>query len=181
MRRFNNEELFAVHSAAAEAQRLVGRYYALAPREWARMRYEVKTQIELKPTEMLDSVLAHLICYEYTKSVGPDVLERGDLYRICLQDARILATLARISGLDLERFLIYILTHEFVHVVRFGQQLQQLDLPADERHIEEQSVETITRRILGFESFFNFEALEERRSFEKTSACVLYALSALSD
>lgn len=181
MRRFNDEELYAVHSAAVEAQRLVSRYYALAPREWARMRYEVKTQKELKRAEMLDSVLAHLICYEYTKSVGPDVLESGDIYRICLQDSRILETLAHISELDLERFLIYILTHELVHVVRFGQQLQRLDLPADERQIEERSVETITRRILGFESLFNFEAAEEPHSFEKTSACALYASSALWD
>ena len=181
MRRFSEEELFTVHSAAVNAQRLVSRYYALAPREWARMRYEVKTQKELKRGEMLDSVLAHLVCYEYARSVGQDVLESGDIYRICLQDSRILATLAHISELDLERFLIYILTHELVHVVRFGQRLQRLDLPADERHIEEQSVETITRRILGFESLFNFEATEEAQSFEKQSACALYASNSLWD
>jgi hypothetical protein len=150
MRLFSSEDLQLVRGAGAEAQHLVTNYYAIAPREWALMRYEVRTQIELQPTELNDSVLAHVVCYEYTRQVGCEILDRGDLYRICLQDNRILSTLAQVSDLDLSRLLVYVLTHELVHVVRFGQRLQRLDLPADERHTEEQSVEIITQRILGF-------------------------------
>jgi hypothetical protein len=150
MRRFSSEDLQLVRGAGAEAQRLVTGYYAIAPREWALMRYEVRTQVELEPTELNDSVLAHMVCYEYTRRVGCEILERGDLYRICLQDNRILSTLTQTAELDLSRLLIYVLTHELVHVVRFGQRLQRLDLPADERPREEQSVEMITERILGY-------------------------------
>ena len=150
MQRFKSGELQVVRSAAAEAKQMVSRYYALAPREWARMRYEIKTQDELEPTELIDSVLAHLVCYEFTRRVGCEILERGDLYRICLQDSRILTTLTLNAELDLMKLLIYVLTHELVHVVRFGQQLQRLDLPADERHLEERSVEIITENVLGF-------------------------------
>src|SRR5262249_14203456 len=73
----------------------------------------------------------------------------GELYRICLQDNRILATHAQ-RGLKLSELLVYVLTHELVHVVRFGQRLQRLDLAAEERPMEERSVEIITSRILGF-------------------------------
>jgi hypothetical protein len=150
--RFNSEELKLVERASAEAHRLVSRYYALAPREWARLRYEVKTQAELEPAELLDSVLAHVVCYEYTRRVEGEILEQRDLYRICLQDNRILATISALAESDLYKLLVYVLTHELVHVVRFSQQLQRLDLPKDERPLEEYSVEKITERILGYEA-----------------------------
>lgn len=150
MLRFNAQELELVKTSAREAEHLVTRYYALAPREWARMRYEVKTQTEQDQVEILDSVLAHVICYEYTRRIGQEVLERSDLYRICLQDNRILETHGRGIDIDLAKFLLYVLTHELVHVVRFGQNLQRLDLPVAERLAEERSVEQITDRILGF-------------------------------
>jgi hypothetical protein len=150
MRRFNCNELQLVQCSVAESRKLVSDYYALAPREWARMRHEVKTQGELEPAELNESVLAHVVCYEYTRSVGRQILETGDLYRICLQDSRILATLSQAAGLDLFKFLTYVLTHEFVHVVRFSQRLQRLDLPDEERPIEEESVDKITERILGY-------------------------------
>jgi hypothetical protein len=150
MQRFNEQDLQQVRIAGGQAQMLVTNYYAIAPREWALMRYEVKTQVELAPSEFNDSVLAQVVCYEYTRSVGREILEQGDLYRICLQDNRILSTLVEGDELSLSRLLIYILTHELVHVVRFGQRLQRLDLPDHERPLEEQSVELITERILGF-------------------------------
>jgi hypothetical protein len=149
VRQFNDEELQLVDGAAIEAARLVTDYYRLAPREWARMRYEVKTQREIAPPELLDNVLAHVVCYEYTRQLGRDILEHRDIYRICLQDNRILDTLSARPELLLPELLVYILTHELVHVVRFGQQLQRLDLPAAERWQEELSVEKITHRILG--------------------------------
>jgi predicted Zn-dependent protease with MMP-like domain len=149
VQRFNQEELRLVENVTAEAQSLVTRYYALSPREWARMRYEVKTQVESEPTELLDSVLAHVVCYEYTRRLGSEVLESGELYRICLQDNRILDTHAH-QGLKLSDLLVYVLTHELIHVVRFGQRLQRLDLAAEERPMEERSVDIITSKILGF-------------------------------
>ena len=48
MQRFNSEELRLVQIASREAEDLVSRYYALAPREWVRMRYEVKDQFGIQ-------------------------------------------------------------------------------------------------------------------------------------
>lgn len=146
MRLFNTQELQLVQTASQQAEYFVTRYYALAPREWTHIRYEVKTQTELEPTERLDSVLAQVICYQYTRQINQKT-QHQDLYRICLQDRKIINTFDKTS-VDLFQLLLYVLTHEFVHVVRFGQQLQRIDLPLTERAREEEFVETITERIL---------------------------------
>ncbi|HXG65772.1 MAG TPA: hypothetical protein VNO70_11745, partial [Blastocatellia bacterium] len=86
-------------------------------------------------------------CYGFKREAGPLVLEEGDLYRVCLQDHRIL-DVAETNQLDLGALLTYVLTHELVHVVRFGQRLQRVDLPDDLRPGEEQKVESATRTIL---------------------------------
>lgn len=148
MPRFNEEERHLVTVVAQEAKRLVTKYYALSPREWLNMRYQVKTQLESAPTELRDDVLAHVLCYEFTRTIGNEILEKADIYRICLQDNRILITHPQ-TELQLDELLVHILTHEFVHVVRFAQQRSPLDLPEDERWREEAAVEKITTKILG--------------------------------
>ena len=111
------------------------------------MRYEVKTLRTLDSSEVTDTALAHTVCYGFRREAGPVVLEEGDFYRICLQDHRILDA-ARKAEMRLGSMLTYVLTHELVHVVRFGQQLQRVDLPYELRPHEEQKVEKTTRAIL---------------------------------
>jgi hypothetical protein len=94
-----------------------------------------------------DTALAHTVCYGFRREAGPLVLEEGDFYRICLQDNRILDA-ARETEMRLGPLLTYVLTHELVHVVRFGQQLQRVDLPYELRQHEERRVEKTTRAIL---------------------------------
>ena len=95
-----------------------------------------------------DALLANLDA----AAVAPDgqsalVVQEGDLFRICLQDHRILVA-ARELKLGLRSLLTYVLTHELVHVVRFGQRLQIVDLAQDLRSNEERMVERTTRTIL---------------------------------
>jgi hypothetical protein len=111
------------------------------------MPYEVKTLRALDSSEVTDTALAQTVCYGFRREAGPLVLEEGDLYRICLQDHRILDA-ARETEMRLGSLLTYVLTHELIHVVRFGQQLQRLDLPYELRQHEEQKVENTTRAIL---------------------------------
>jgi hypothetical protein len=146
LRLFTKEELQLVKAATQKAEHFVRRYYVLAPREWNHIHYEVKTQTELEPTEMLDSVLAQVVCYQYVRKIN-EKPQHKDLYCICLQDRKIIHTFNKTS-VDLFHLLLYVLTHELVHVVRFGQQLQRIDLPLTERAREEEFVETITQRIL---------------------------------
>jgi hypothetical protein len=152
--RFGKAELKLVERMRAEAAALIGDFYALAPREWEQMRYEVRTLDELAPEEVNDRALAQVLCYDFVKRVGAQVINRWDVYRICLQDHRILRVAgfdARSAGGDklaLEPLLLYVLTHELVHIVRFSQQMQSLSLPPDLRPEEELSVDKTTWRIL---------------------------------
>jgi hypothetical protein len=133
--------------AGKVARSLVTDYYCIAPREWQNMRYEVKTLKSLRASEVADNALAQTLCYSFCKQAGPRVIARGDLYRVCLQDHNILEAAAR-RNVRLQPMLTYVLTHELVHVVRFGQRLQSLDLPREMRHLEEQNVDKTTRMIL---------------------------------
>ncbi len=146
MRLFTCQELQLVQQASQQAAHLVSRFYCFAPREWTMLRYEVKTQEELTANERLDTVLAQVLCYQYARQINQKV-EYKDLYCICLQDTKILNTFNNIKG-DLFNLLLYVLTHELVHVVRFGQQLQRIDLAIEERNKEEEKVEIITEKIL---------------------------------
>jgi hypothetical protein len=142
---FNSVQLKIVRKARERAAGFVSD--RVAPREWRQMPYEVKTLRTLDSFEVTDTALAQTVCYGFKREAGPLVLEEGDLYRICLQDHRILDA-ARKTEMRLGSLLTYVLTHELVHVVRFGQQLQRVDLPHELRQHEEQRVEKTTRAIL---------------------------------
>jgi hypothetical protein len=159
LRSFGRRELRAVERAHAEAAARVSAFYVLAPRERERMRYEVRTLDRLAPEEITDDAFAEVRCYDRARRVGARLIERHDFYRICVQDHRILNALdgaldatpdraPRGVRLTLEPLLLYILTHELVHVVRFTQRMQRVDLAPALRPQEESSVEQTTRVIL---------------------------------
>lgn len=143
--------------AGSVARGLVTDYYRLAPREWRNMRYEVRTLTALHSSEVADHALAQTLCYSFCRQAGPRVIEQGDLYRVCLQDHNILEAAARLN-ICLQPVLTYVLTHELVHVVRFGQRLQSVDLPPEMHQLEERNVEKTTRTILahaGYKEIIN--------------------------
>jgi hypothetical protein len=151
---FNAQQLAAARRAKALAAGLVTDYYRIAPREWDHMRYEVKTLRSLESSEIVDTALAQTLCYSFRREAGPVVLAEGEIYRICLQDHRIL-NFAHQGNLQLKPLLTYVLTHELVHVVRFGQRLQEVDLPTEQRVCEERSVDSTTGRILAGAGYRN--------------------------
>lgn len=151
LRSFTKRELLAVERAHADAATMVTGFYVLAPREQEHLNYEVRTLIRLAPEEVVNHAFAEVRCYDYVRRVGAELVARHDFYRICVQDHRILHALdAADTGerLHLEPMLLYILTHELVHVVRFSRHMQRIDLAPELREQEEQSVEQTTRRIL---------------------------------
>lgn len=146
--RFNPAQLRLVREASRRAAELVTDYYRIAPREWeSNMRYEIRTLRSLAQSEVTDAALAQVICYDFKRQFGQTLLDQGEIYRICLQDHRILEA-ARNYGLQLGPLLLYVITHELVHVVRFGQRLQRMDLPEELRRYEERYVEKTARDIL---------------------------------
>lgn len=146
--RFSAAERRAVRAAERRAAELVSAFYVLSPREWSRMPFEVRTAQQLTPDELEVAALAEVRCYGVRRTVGERVLAEHDLYRICLNDERILAHAGHRDRASVEALLLYVLTHELVHVVRFGQRLQTIDLPRALRDAEEASVDRTARLIL---------------------------------
>ena len=144
---FNPVQLRIVTHSRKRAAKLVSEYYQVAPREWLRMPYEVKTLRSLDSSEVTDQALAQTVCYAIKRQAGSIVLKEEDLFRICLQDHRILSAACSLQ-VGLGPLLMYVLTHELIHVVRFGQRLQSVDLPQELRTGEEQKVEKTTQTIL---------------------------------
>lgn len=144
---FNPIQLKIVNNTRDRAAKLVSEYYQVAPREWLKMPYEVRTLRSLESSEITDKALAQTVCYAFKRQAGSIVVKEGDLFRICLQDHRILGAVRDLQ-LDLGSLLIYVLTHELIHVVRFGQQMQSVDLPQALRSTEERMVEKATQTIL---------------------------------
>jgi hypothetical protein len=129
------------------AAELVTRFYAIAPREWRSMCYEVKSLGQLAPDEIVDSAFAQLLCYGVERRVSDRVISARDLFRICVQDHTVLRRSDE-DVVSLRALLLFVLTHELVHVVRFGQRMQTIDLPPDLRANEEASVDRTAHLIL---------------------------------
>lgn len=145
---FNPEELSIVNNAIAMAEELVSNHFKMSTNQWLRLKYDVKTLATLSPGEIVAEPFAQIIRYE-GKQEGKELGSAAyDFYKICLQDRNILKALARAPGLTLFPFILYIITHELVHVVRFHTFLQNFDASPEERLAEEARVHAITHLIL---------------------------------
>src|ERR1051325_9055107 len=65
---FNPAQLRTVRQARGRAAALVSDYYCVAPREWRRMPYEVKTLRALDRSEVTDAALAQTVCYNFKRA-----------------------------------------------------------------------------------------------------------------
>ena len=116
---FNTQELEKVDKAVLRAEELVNNYFKLSPAQWLKNRYDIKTAIELAPHEEVEGPFAQVLKYVgYKKNVQLGS-SSFSLYHVCLQDPAILVVVGRHKSIQLAPFLLYVLTHELVHVVRF--------------------------------------------------------------
>ncbi|MBW2047101.1 MAG: hypothetical protein JRJ09_01045 [Deltaproteobacteria bacterium] len=145
---FKQDELLILSDALDIAEDATGDFFKLSTGQWKRYCYDVKTLSSLTMGEISDSALAVL-------SKGRRILEDfelktkdRDFYFICLQDHLILRALKRDRHLSLLPFLVYILTHELVHIVRFCNFFQRFDAKEKERLEEEERVHSTTFEIL---------------------------------
>jgi hypothetical protein len=93
--------------------------------------------------ERAPDALAHLVVYERQRRTGPEFL-----YRICLQDDTILKRSEEGGEEWLRSLLVYILTHELVHVVRFQRAEQSFLVGQPTRQREEVQVHELTLKLL---------------------------------
>ena len=130
------------------AEELVSNYYKLSTSQLRRLNYDVKTLADLAPGEVVSGHFAQIVKYKLKKKDVLRETEAEDFYKICLQDHSILSALEAHPDLGFLVFLLYIVCHEMVHVVRFRRFLQQFDVSAGEKMAEERRVHAKTHEIL---------------------------------
>lgn len=118
LRHFDREELLKVDEAVKVSEELVNNYFKLSSGQWLKNRYDIKTAKDLAVHEHVDGPFAQVVKYEGRKKDVPLGSSSFSLYKVCLQDSAILSIVEKMDLL-LEPFLLYVLTHELVHVVRF--------------------------------------------------------------
>ncbi|MBS3757245.1 MAG: hypothetical protein KGY61_01125 [Desulfobacterales bacterium] len=148
LRYFTPHQLEMVTSAAAMAEELVSNFYKLSSSQLRRLNYDIKTLADLSPMEIVSGHFAQILKYKLKKRDVLRETEAEDFYKICLQDHSILTALEAHPDLQFQSFLLYIVCHELIHVVRFRRFLQQFQASAAERIAEEQRVHAKTNEIL---------------------------------
>lgn len=146
---FTKPQISLVNRSFEAAEELARAFFRLDESELRAGRYDVRTLAELDGHEVNKNAFAHLCRYHgQAPEKGKDAAAYT-FYRICLQDDRILDAVSRgTKFIKLYPLLLYIATHELVHVVRFGRGESDFDAPENEKKLEEQRVHTITRNML---------------------------------
>ena len=143
---FSRAQRNLIIRAMDEAEERTGRYYCIPPYKWQQLRYDVLTCEDREWKPLPDAVLARIQCLEKRDQARGSSF---DFYRIELNDLRIL-TVATQENLEanLYAFLVYILTHELVHLVRLSTILNSADDYVIPSELEESRVTRISRQIL---------------------------------
>ncbi len=138
-----------VDEAVKVSEELVNNYFKMSSGGWLKNRYDIKTAKDLDAHEHVEGPVAQVVKYEARKKDVPLGSSSFSLYNVCLQDSAILNIIER-EGLRLEPFLLYILSHELVHVVRFSSFKQRYEnsSEADATLDEERKVHKLTHSIL---------------------------------
>jgi hypothetical protein len=145
---FTSEQLPIVTQAVGIAEEMVSNHYKMSASQWLRPKYDVKTLAELDPAEIIDGPFAQIIRYQGQPKSASLTSSSYDFYKICLQDHAILSALRQNPELQMLPFVLYIITHELIHIVRFSKFLQGFEASAEERLAEEQRVHARTHDIL---------------------------------
>jgi len=149
-RHFDAGELGTVESAVGAAEQLTGRFYCIPGREWQCLPYDVTTAASDQP--LRDWAFADVVRVLPFSAVPATPARRyrfPEHYRIRLRDDVILSAVEEQNReIDLFSLLLWVLTHELVHVVRFGSGLAPFDAALDARRGEERRVHEITERVL---------------------------------
>ena len=119
---FSRNQLKLVIRAMDEAEEYTSSYYCIPPHKWQQqLRYDLLTSRDSEWEPLPMPVLAKL---QHVEKLAGHKAEPFDFYRIQLNDAGILDVAKREKlDCDLYSFLVMILTHEMVHLVRLGTML----------------------------------------------------------
>lgn len=171
-RYFNQQELEKVDNAVLQAEDLVNNFFKLSSGQWLKNRYDIKTAKDLDLHERVCGPFAQVVKYAAQKKEISLGSSSFSFYTVCLQDPAILSVVEKNKAILLDPFLLYILTHELVHVVRFLRFEHRYENAgeADLTLTEERKVHHLTHGILrrislgGLEQVFYF--YQEWRAFQ---------------
>jgi len=146
---FGDKEIDMIEESIDLAEDLVTAYFNLSSEEWGNCHYELKTLAHLSQVEITDKAFAQICKYECVKKKGKNPELFFDLYRICLQDNRILNAVKRSCNIiELKPLMLYIVTHELSHIVRFNKYFKNFSASPEEKEWEEANVHSITYEML---------------------------------
>ncbi len=150
IRQFSELELLTVDEAAKVSEELVNNYFKMSSGRWLKNRYDIKTAKDLAFHEQVYGPVAQVIKYEARKKEVPLGSSSFNLYKVCVQDDAVLSTVEGKGDMSLDSFLVYVITHELVHVVRFSKYQQRYENKneADVTMDEEKKVHLLTHSIL---------------------------------
>lgn len=145
---FEDRDLKDISDALEIAEDTTGDFYKFSFGQWKRHRYDVKTLASLSENEITAYAFALLNKYSRATRGYESRTKTRDFYFICLQDHHILNALVRDKNLALLSLLVYVFTHELVHIVRFSNFFQRFELDGKGKEKEESLVHNITYEIL---------------------------------
>ena len=164
---FNSNDLSTVSAALEIAEENTGDFYKFSCDQWKRHHYDVKTLSSLNDEEITSDAFALLNKRSRIITGFDSRTKERDFYFICLQDHQILKALGRDKNLGVLPLLVYVFTHELVHIVRFCNFNQRFDLPGVNRDAEEKIVHATTYEILKYISLLKLdyvlEAYQDKR------------------
>lgn len=171
---FNRENMLTAGDALHIAEDTIGNYFKLSSAQWKKHPFSVKTLADLREGEIVPEAFARLEKRILGERSLQDRVNGKDHYFICLQDHEILKALGRDRELCLLPLLVYVFTHELVHIVRFCTFLQRFEVQGNEKEKEEKIVHTATykilRRIRMPDLDYVLDAYEDHRVCELSSA-----------
>ena len=143
---FNSTEKRIIYSALEEAAQYLSKFYCFSPREWFNYCYDLQTELDGTVDNYNKNAFAEV--RQYTPPLKNLSLFPKERYQICLFDQNILQTLWAYPDLEFYPFMIYILTHELIHIARFCQDFHPFECDEESLQREEQKVNRLTRQVL---------------------------------
>ena len=145
---FKKKNFEIIGEALDIAEDATANFYKFSTSQWKkRHRYDIRTLAYLRKDQVTNKAFAVLYKDIFKdSSIVPQRIE--EVYLICLQDHLILNAILHDKNLSLLPFLVYIFTHELVHIVRFCNFYQRFYVDKKIKEEEEKVVNSITFDIL---------------------------------
>ena len=145
---FDEKQCSWVGEVLELAETLAENHFQVDLDDSERFPYDLRTLANLKRQEKTRRALAQVCKYEYQNKKA--LIRNGgkEFYRICLQDDRILNMVRTEGDFLLRPLLLYVVTHELIHVIRFSMAPHRFYFHSEEKRVEERDVHCKTYEVL---------------------------------